>query len=204
MPPSTLIIYLKTPREGYVKTRLAKSIGPEGALKAYRKLVARQLKEIPSSVQIFIDFTPADAGPEFRQWLGDVHKYRPQIDGDLGQKLSHSTATAFQQGAEICICIGGDCPGLSERHILEASKALEQGADLVVGPCEDGGYYLIGIKEPRAELFEGIPWSAPTTLKVTLEKAAEKNLKVQQLETLYDVDDIYSLQRAISAGYLPE
>lgn len=204
MAATTLILYLKAPRQGYSKTRLAKTVGPSKAVSIYKALVSRQIRAIPTSQKLQIDYAPANAEAELRQWLGDSHAYRSQIEGDLGSKLQHSFESTLANGASYCLCIGGDCPGLQEKHCLEAEVALQKGADLVIGPCEDGGYYLIGLKQSQPELFQEIPWSTPETLEATLKKAANLSLKVHTLETLYDVDDNASYQRAIKDAYLPE
>jgi glycosyltransferase A (GT-A) superfamily protein (DUF2064 family) len=100
------------------------------------------------------------------------------------------------------ICIGGDCPGLSCSHFEQTANLLRQGHQLVVGPSEDGGYYLIGMNQLYAEIFEDIPWSSASTLNATLKKADSLNLKVARLETLYDVDQATEFERALNEGLI--
>jgi len=199
---SAILLFLKAPRRGHVKTRLAHTTGPERALKTYRALVERQWTQLPDHGQIEVHYTPNDADFEMRQWLGDAHGYYPQSEGELGVRLEHSVECAFARGAKAVFCIGGDCPKLDQSHLEQAAAALEQ-CDVVFGPCEDGGYYLIGLNAPHPELFKDIPWSSRNTLDSSLKKAAELGLRVQLLETLYDIDEITELKRAIDDGHLP-
>ena len=204
MTPTILAIYLKAPQPGYVKTRLAKNIGPENANTVYKALVAKQLSEVPVNIDLEVHFTPTNAELSFQEWLGNHIHFVPQVGGDLGDKLAHSVHSIFERGSGKCLCIGGDCPGLNAKHLIEAEKALAEDADVVFGPCLDGGYYLIGLKAPQPALFSDIPWSSPDTLQASLDKAQALGLKVHLLETLYDVDDQQSLNLAISDGLLPD
>jgi rSAM/selenodomain-associated transferase 1 len=182
---------------------LAHTTGPERALKTYRALVERQWTQLPNHSRIEVHYTPKDADFEMRHWLGQAHGYYPQADGELGLRLEHSVEDAFNRGANVVFCIGGDCPKLDERHFDQAASALSEDYDVVFGPSEDGGYYLIGMNEPQPELFQDIPWSAHNTLSTSLEKAATLGLRVKLLETLYDIDEITELKRAIEDGRLP-
>lgn len=183
-----------------MKTRLAKEIGKAQALNAYRALVQRQLEVLADEKTIEIHYSPGDAGTEIRLWLGDSANYYPQLEGGLGTRLYGAIRNAFRRGAGEVICIGGDCPQLDGSHFKQATNLLEDDRDLVLGPTEDGGYYLIGMKRPIPELFEDIPWSTSKTLEVTLKKAKKSSLRVHLLETLYDVDKAEDLNRAISEG----
>ncbi|MFQ3223785.1 MAG: rSAM/selenodomain-associated transferase 1 [Lentimonas sp.] len=198
-----ILIFLKAPRRGHVKTRLAHTTGPERALQTYRALVERQWTELPTHGRIEVHYTPSDADFEMRQWLGHEHDYYPQSEGELGVRLQHSVKSAFERGAKTVYCIGGDCPKLDQPHFEQAEAALSDNCDVVFGPCEDGGYYLIGLNAPHPELFNDIPWSSRNTLDSSLKKAADLGLRVKLLETLYDIDEITELQRAINDGRLP-
>lgn len=200
---TTLVIYLKAPVLGFVKTRLAKTLGPERALQIYETLVVRQLSEIPDSVQLEVHYTPTSALEGLQKWIGEDYHYVPQsLESDLGMKLMVSIESVFSRGAEACICIGGDCPGLQHEHIESALAALNLGADVVYGPCTDGGYYLVALKQPQPALFTDIPWSGPKTLSTSLARAKALDLKVHLLETLYDVDDQLSWEQAVNDGLL--
>ena len=199
---STILIFLKAPRSGHVKTRLAKSIGLEAALRVYRSLVERQLREFCSGDRLEIHYSPVDALEEMSNWLGDEYAFYPQCEGGLGIRLENAVANAFTRAAESVICIGGDCPQLNRIHLEQTAAALHGNYDSVFGPSEDGGYYLIGLNAPCAELFRDIPWSTGDTLKTSLKKSSLLNLRVKLLETLYDVDETAELSRAIEDGLL--
>lgn len=185
-----------------MKTRLAAGIGDEKALAAYQSLVERQASKLRNHFPTTVYFAPADAAPELSNWLGKEFDYAPQCEGDLGSRLKQAVSTAFDQGAKFVVCIGGDCPGLNASHIEQTLDFLSGGAAIVLGPTEDGGYYLIGLSLDRPELFEDIPWSQPETLDATLEKAHTLKLKPLLLETLYDIDQAEDLERARSEGLL--
>lgn len=200
---STILLFLKAPRCGDVKTRLARHTDPERAVQIYRALAERQCTQLPENSRIEIHYTPHDAALEMHQWLGHRYEFYPQCEGALGLRLERSVAAAFARGAKSAVCIGGDCPMLDRAHFEQTAVALENGYDVVFGPSEDGGYYLIGLNAPQPRLFQGIPWSAHNTLSRSLSKATELGLRIKQLETLYDIDEITELQRAIDAGRLP-
>ncbi|WPJ96785.1 TIGR04282 family arsenosugar biosynthesis glycosyltransferase [Coraliomargarita algicola] len=195
---SAILIFLKAPRRGYVKTRLAHHVGSERALKVYRSLVARQWSALPPNAKVEIHYTPHDASFEMQKWLGDAHAYYPQSDGELGARLEHSIEQAFKRGAQTVTCIGGDCPLLTATHFEQAHRLLDAGHDVVFGPSEDGGYYLIAVKTPLPQLFKDIPWSTRNTLKASLVRADNLKLKVGLLETLYDIDEVSELERALA------
>ena len=197
-----ILSWLKAPRAGEVKTRLAQSIGPEAALKVYRSLVERQLGELPSGYPLEIHYTPSDALDEMRNWLGDEYVFHAQCEGELGIRLERAVADTFKRGAKSVICIGGDCPELNRVHLKQAAAALQSDYDIVFGPSEDGGYYLIGLSSPYPEVFQDIPWSTQATLETSLKKSSALNLRVKLLETLYDIDEIATLNKAINQGLL--
>ena len=197
-----LLLFLKAPQVAQVKTRLARHIGSEGALQVYRALVARQFSALPENARIEVHYSPQDAGSEMQAWLGEETALYPQPDGGLGERLEHAVESAFTRGARTVTCIGGDCPQLELRHFDEANALLEAEHDVVFGPSEDGGYYLIALRSPQPELFKGIPWSATNTLEASLKKASALGLKVGLLETLYDVDAVAELERALRDGLI--
>jgi rSAM/selenodomain-associated transferase 1 len=197
-----LLLFLKAPRSGQVKTRLAQSVGEATALEVYRLLVARQWAALPQDATVEVHYTPRDAAPEMQAWLSTTAAYYPQVEGGLGKRLTHAVAAAFERGARQVICIGGDCPQLVERHFKEAIDQLDAGQDVIFGPTEDGGYYLIALRAPQPELFGEIPWSTEQTLAASLKKAASLGLQVSQLETLFDVDEADDFKRAQAAGLI--
>jgi rSAM/selenodomain-associated transferase 1 len=208
MPPSfpdILLLFLKAPRPGTVKTRLAAEIGAEKALQAYRALVAHQLAALrggPWAVKIC--FAPADAEAEFRRWLGGdpALAFEAQCEGGLGERLARASESAFVGGARRIALLGGDCPALDAGRIVEALNRLSgpERADAVFGPAADGGYTLLALSAAHPALFHEVPWSSSDTLRVSLERAAAARLRVELLpEVLEDVDDLASWRRARNA-----
>jgi rSAM/selenodomain-associated transferase 1 len=180
-----LAIFLKAPRSGTVKTRLAAEIGDRRALRLYRVLVARTLAAVrEAGLDATIWFTPPDAASEMRFWLGDWD-FRPQSSGDLGARLA-AAARAVEPGRG-WIALGADCPRLGAEHLREARVIVQRG-ELVIGPSEDGGYYLIGGPTPLPDLFSGIPWSTDRVLEETRARLERAGVQWQELPALRDVD----------------
>ena len=200
---ATVLLFLKAPRVGEVKTRLAATIGPQDALKIYRSLAEGQMERLPAGWPVEIHFTPSNALPEMQEWLGGGHSYKPQANGGLGERLSAAVEQAFAAGATRVLCIGADCPALDATHLQQAAQALASRADIVFGPAGDGGYYLVGLKQPEPAIFKDIPWSAENTLKASLQAADQLGLKAQLLEPLHDLDTIEDLRLAVTEGHLP-
>lgn len=199
---STILIFLKAPRLGTVKTRLADTVGEKAAQSIYRELVAGQMARLSQRYSICVQYAPQDAVAEMSAWLGADLSYEAQCDGNLGARLSAAIKAHYQAGYTRMTCIGGDCPELTVRHIAAAESAMDAGADLVLGPTEDGGFYLLSLSAPHSGLLSAVRWSTKSTRSDVLKNAAQLNLNVAQLETLYDVDDWMSYQRAIAAGHL--
>ncbi|MFU8848510.1 MAG: TIGR04282 family arsenosugar biosynthesis glycosyltransferase [Opitutales bacterium] len=208
MPPpikdaTVILLFLKAPVPGQVKTRLAAAIGVQAATEVYETLVQSQLQRLPREYALEIHFAPADAGSQFASWLGETLNYYPQEDGDLGDRLKHAVKTAFARGAREVICIGADCPSLLPIHFEQTVAQLRSSENAVVlGPTTDGGYYLIGLRQPHDTLFENVRWSTAHTLNDTLLQAKKTKLDVTTLETMPDIDEIEDLRSAIRAGYL--
>jgi uncharacterized protein len=196
-----VIVMLKAPRPGFVKTRLAAEVGAEAAAAIYRRLVEHQAAAIPREWGTEVHFAPAEAAVEMQQWLGGGGAFHPQRGDDLGERLIHATESAFDRGARAVIVIGGDCPALTGSCLREAWRQLAA-ADVVLGPAADGGYYLIALRRAQPDLFRGIPWSSGAVLARTLERARAAGLSVAMLPTKEDVDDLPSWRRA--QGLLPD
>jgi len=187
---------LKSPRVGEAKTRLARGIDAAQASAIYRVLVEHQAAEIPVDWLVTVYFAPADAGEEMKIWLApqlpDGTRFLPQCDGDLGRRLAAAVRTEFDNGSKRVYLIGGDCPGLSRDYFCEADRALSND-DVVIGPAQDGGYVLLGLKSPHEILFREISWSTPVVLDQTLKAARAQRLSVRLLGPLVDIDDAATL-----------
>lgn len=187
----TILIFLKAPERGTVKTRLAAGIGPDAALAAYRRLVERQVAAVPEGWPVEIQFTPAKSEAEMRAWLGDAagRTFKPQCEGGLGERLEHAVDGAFRTGARGVMLMGGDCAELGAAEIEEAAMALRRhGA--VIGPSRDGGYYLLGLADNRREVFANIAWSTEVVAEQTRDRLRQLNLKWVELAVLRDVDTV--------------
>lgn len=186
-----LIVFVKAPRPGSVKTRLAAALGAETAAQLYRLLADEEIRRtapLGRGYRRTFLFAPAGAGAEVAAWLPG-EELQPQSEGDLGQRMARAFADAFADGARRVVLIGTDTPRVSEAHVCRALTLLDE-AELVLGPAEDGGYYLIGLMRPRPELFAGMAWSTPSVFAATLERAAQLGLSVRLLEPLADVDTL--------------
>ncbi|HJU88212.1 MAG TPA: TIGR04282 family arsenosugar biosynthesis glycosyltransferase [Gemmatimonadaceae bacterium] len=188
-PRRALVMLTRAPRAGRVKTRIAKALGDAKALAIHRELTERAAAAARAvrDTQLVVAHTPADAGDEMRAWLGNDFRYEPQRGSDLGQRMAAAIEERLSSGADRVIVIGSDAPDLTTEMIEEAFDALG-GADVVVGPAADGGYYLIGMGTLQRSLFERIPWSGPETLARTLAAIRAAGLRLHLLEILRDVD----------------
>jgi rSAM/selenodomain-associated transferase 1 len=192
----TVCLFVKSPRPGEAKTRLARDIGAARATAIYRALVEHQAAEIPVNWSVAVYFAPSNAGEDMKIWLApqlqNGTRFVPQCDGDLGRRLATAARREFDNGSERVYLIGGDCPALSRGYFDEADRALSDN-DIVLGPALDGGYVLLAIKGPHEILFRDIAWSTPGVLQQTLAAARKQNLSVCLLRPLVDIDDATSL-----------
>ena len=196
----------KVPGATTVKSRLHPSITPERATELYRCFLLDRLDALAAlpGIAPVIAFTPDDARSALEALAPPGFALVPQRGADLGQRLANLLADLVGRGHPASIAIDSDSPTLPMAYVLEAALKLESSAaDVVLGPCDDGGYYLIGVREPRPEIFEGIPWSSERVTPVTLEKARGLGLRVHLLPSWFDVDteaDLRRLHGELAAG----
>ncbi len=184
--PPALSIFLKAPRLGTVKTRLAAEVGDRHALRLYRVMASRTLAAArEAGLDASVWFTPADAAPEIRHWLGGEWVMRPQASGDLGARLT-AAAQAVEPGRG-WLAVGVDCPRLDAALLGHAAVTLAE-AEVVLGPTVDGGYYLVGGRAPVPDIFSDMPWSTADLLERTRFRLARAGVAWQELATLRDVD----------------
>ena len=189
--PSHLLVFAREPVLGRVKTRLAADIGPEAALAVYRELLgitaaAVGAAQVPATVWLAEAPAAAATTQPRPEWPGLPWRVQPAAES-LGERMSHAFAEAFAAGAARVVIIGTDCPGLTPELLQAAFEALETHA-VVVGPADDGGYYLLGLRALQPELFANKSWSTANVLPDTLADAARLGLSVAQLPVLHDVD----------------
>jgi rSAM/selenodomain-associated transferase 1 len=191
-----LVVFVRAPERGQVKTRLAASIGADAALAAYRMLgthVARNVVPLSASTPpctLIVAYTPDSPTAEAstRTWLGDAFTYEAQVAGDLGARMAAAISARVAAGADAVVVIGADCPAVSAATVERAFAALDGGADVVFGPAADGGYYLVALRRVYPELFTDVPWSSSHTLAVTLHRARSAGRRITFLDTEHDVD----------------
>ncbi len=191
-----LVMMARRPEVGRVKTRLCPPLTPEQAVMLYTAFLhdlVELLRRIPA-VHPFIAYTPDTAGGYFAALAPDIAR-RPQRGIDLSASLATITTDLFDEGAPAIVIIGSDSPTLPRAYIEEAFAALTNGADLVLGPADDGGYYLVGLRRPIPTLFTNVVMSTPTVLHDTLVIARQLGLRTTLLAPWYDVDTFADLER---------
>lgn len=193
MLENVLIIFMKYPEPGLVKTRLAKDIGKQKASLLYRLFVEAVLKGTQDRrFARIIFYWPPEKKIQIRNWIGSDLEIYPQKGVDLGERLSHAFKFAFEKRAKRVIAIGTDCPTLESRVIVEAFRRLKD-SSCVLGPALDGGYYLVGLSSFYPELFKGIPWGQNTVLEKTKDKIKNSGLKFSILKPYPDIDSLADL-----------
>ncbi len=188
-------MFVKYPAPGAVKTRLVPALGAAPAAGLYRALAEDVLAGTspwPGDYERLVFYDPPEAAEAMRQWL-PAGRLRRQSAGDLGTRIAEAFARAFARGARRVVLIGTDTPGLGRGEVLQAFEALER-ADLVLGPCVDGGYYLVALRAPQPALFADIAWSTPRVFAQTLERASAAGLSVEPLAARRDVDTLEDLR----------
>ena len=143
--------------------------------------------EIVTGLEIVVWFTPGDAGPEMRFWLGEDCELRPQASGNLGVRLA-AAARAADAGRP-WVALVSECPGIDAALLREAAAIAEQG-DVVIGPTEEGGYYLIGGMPPLPDLFTGMPWGGDRLLAETRTRLAHVGVAWRELRPLTIVETV--------------
>lgn len=201
---SLLVIVAKAPVPGEVKTRLIPHFSPEEAADLYRCFLQDRIKEIGKlkGIDLAVAFTPADAGDTFASISSNGFKLFAQKGEDLGQRLNNVFLAKFGQGYDAVSVIDSDTPDLPVSIVKQSFQSLiSDRVDAVFGPCDDGGYYLVGMRRPHPELFQDIPWSTPAVLTITLERAAKLGIRTKllpgwnDLDTFEDLVDFYARHR---------
>ena len=193
---SVLLVFLRAPEKGRVKTRLAREIGDKKTLALYEKFVQKTLMAVEKSgMEYRICFFPADKKALVEDWLGPGHVYMPQIGDDLGQRMDNALSRVFDQGAQKAVLVGTDIPDISANQFLRAQNLLEQN-DVVIGPSFDGGYWLIGFHRDGfyPGLFHHVDWGTDSVFSSTIEKCKLADLSTGILPTLQDIDTLEDLQ----------
>ncbi|MBX3179844.1 MAG: TIGR04283 family arsenosugar biosynthesis glycosyltransferase [Candidatus Hydrogenedentes bacterium] len=189
-----LVNFARFPEAGLVKTRLVPAMGAAGAAELYRAMAEHCVALAPPplpEVETQVRYTGAERGA-FRDWLGPAHLYAAQGEGELGARLARALEEGFEQAYGKVVICGTDCPGLDSARTAEAFAALDE-FDVVMGPAEDGGFYLIGMRlsaapYPVAPLFDGVEWGGAGVYEAVAANAAALGLSLRALAPLPDVD----------------
>ena len=182
---------------GKVKSRLAAEIGAKQALAVYQAMLAR-VGQLLIQSQIAAWDLWVTSNLSHKNFLSICNKTNiyMQTGQDLGARMDAAIRqTLLKKSVESVILIGTDCPALTERYLDQALLALESGVDVVLGPAEDGGYVLVGMRRPIGAVFEDIPWGTERVMQRTLEALKAKELTYRLLDTLWDVDRPEDLAR---------
>ena len=211
-----LLIMAKAPIPGEAKTRLIPSLGAEGAAQLHQQLVLRLLDVLipdliaplqlwcsPDETHPFFQacvrrYTPLSSQAYVQHYTLSLHR---QQGDDLGQRMAHALVSALSD-ARAAIVIGCDIPELGPTQVTQACQWLEQGSDAVLGPSEDGGYYLLGLRKMAEPLFADIPWGSAQVAEHTRERLRGLGWQWRELETLWDVDRPQDWVRARNAGWV--
>jgi rSAM/selenodomain-associated transferase 1 len=196
-----LVVVAKRPSVGKTKTRLSPPLSGSEAAALYRCLLLDTLdlmSQVPG-VQPIIAYLPQDAGAFFRDIAPPGFDLLPQRGDDLGQRLDNVLRRCLELGYSQAVVMNSDGPTLPAAYLQKAFVQLDDSAvDVVLGPSEDGGYYLIGLKSPCSALFEGIVMSTSTVAQETLHRAGQISLKVSCLPRWHDVDTLTDLDRLVA------
>jgi uncharacterized protein len=191
-----ILLFIKAPAKGQVKTRLAVALGEDAAVQLYQRFVQDILDTLEQTgTPVMICYYPPDSRNAVVTWLGPGKQYLPQEGRDVGERMENAFRQAFTRGFSRAVLIGSDIPDLPAPLINEALAALHM-HDAVIGPARDGGYYLIGFKNDTffPGVFSGISWSTGTVFRSTMQAFGKAGKRVHELSPWRDVDTIEDLK----------
>ena len=193
----TLIVFVKYPEPGKVKTRLAVGVGSERAAELYKGFVERILEQVNSSTyKIVLYCDQAERLIDFKNWLGADYDFKFQEGEDLGERMKNAFYNEFEDGANHVSIIGTDCLSIDECVICNAFDNL-QDKKVVLGPASDGGYYLLALREFRDDIFKNVNWSTEKVFEQTVSKIEEG---CGVLPVLSDIDTYQDYQTYLKEG----
>lgn len=184
MNKTLVMVFTRNPELGKVKTRLAKTIGNEGALTIYKALLnhtENTIRKVNSDKAVFYSVSINDDDI----WNNTIYQKHLQKGNDLGERMKNAFANAFKSGYNKVVIVASDLFDITSDHINEAFKQLDA-SDVVIGPSPDGGYYLLGMNYLHSQVFEQKEWGTETVLNATLKDM--QNIDVHLLEEINDID----------------
>ena len=203
-PDAVLMIFCKAPIAGQVKTRLTSELTAKQAMQVHIELTQRtlQLATLSHLCPVQLWCMPTTEHSFFTSASQTYHVMLQQQQGvDLGARMSNAFCLALESYSRALI-IGCDCPSLTSQDLEEALIALDQGNCCVLAPAEDGGYVLIGLKQPHPELFDNMPWGTGLVYEQTCSRLKQNNLRYHALKQQWDLDTPEDLARyrALTTG----
>ena len=196
---SLVLLFVKSPEKGKVKSRLAAALGEETALELYRCFVIDTVDLLRRGRYPFrICYDPPDSEATITGWLGAAFRYRPQRGEDLGSRMKNAFIDAFSEGYKKALLIGSDIPDLENRVIVEALVSLDR-HEAAIGPAADGGYYLIGFTRQSflPGIFDGITWGTDSVFRDTMGILHESGSSVHVLPAWRDIDSLDDLRALV-------
>lgn len=181
-------MFAKAPVPGKVKTRLTPALRAQEAADLYRSMLLDTIAVVERArLECVVAFAPSGARRELERLLGSRRPLIPQPPGDLGARMETIFERLLEDPRRPAIVIGSDCPAVDAERLAEAAEELER-AEVVVGPALDGGYYLLGLRRLRPELFRDVPWSTERVIEVTRRRIDDAGLRAAWLEPARDLD----------------
>lgn len=185
-----LLIFTRNPELGKIKTRLAKGVGDQSALEIY-KFLLNHTAEVTKRLEVAKEVWYSEDIWKKDIWDNEVFTKKMQQGESLGERMQHAFKEGFENGFEKIIVIGSDLYDLKTEDLLEAFEKLDI-SNYIIGPAQDGGYYLLGMKKPLYKVFKNKSWGTPTVFSETMEGL--KGEEVILLETRNDIDTLEDLK----------
>ncbi|MGH9936395.1 MAG: TIGR04282 family arsenosugar biosynthesis glycosyltransferase [Blastocatellia bacterium] len=196
-----LVLMAKAPREGEVKTRLFGALSPGEAKQLYIAFLSdtfalmEEVMEEREELSLALCYTPEGEEEAFEEVEREGSLMLPQRGENLGERLTNCFTDLFALGFQSVVVIGADSPTLPGAYVFDAFECFETDDDVVIGPTEDGGYYLVGMRKLHRRIFEDIPWGGDGTLAATIDRAKEAELDLALLPEWRDVDTPEDFER---------
>ena len=195
-----LLVFVKYPLPGRVKTRLAKTIGEQTACDIYKSMAERLVQQLMSPhYELVVVACPYAPLERYQAWLGHSFSIIPQANGDLGERMAAAVEWAFEEGAQACVLLGTDCPGVDAQRVDQLFQELNK-QPCLIGPAEDGGYWTLGLTRRATvnawrSLFQKLSWSTEHVYRLTQERFQALGYGPSIVETRYDIDTESDYQR---------
>jgi len=189
MTKELIIVFVKNIKLGKVKTRLANTIGNQGAFEVYSELVKiteKAIENISTDKRIYFSDAIIDS-----KWKDNYKAV--QVGKNLGERMKNAFIKGFEDGYERIVLIGSDLPEINSSHIENGLQSLKT-KTVVFGPAIDGGYYLVGMTKMHHSIFSNKPWSQSNLLEVTLKELKQNNISFGLLDALNDIDTFEDLE----------